>query len=116
MGNRDSGVSFAAIIRFVEASVKHVDSISVLWIGIYARVIPGTLAESTLFINLRPRPAAVIGTKHSTVFSFDYGPQAIRIGGRHRDTHDSDCALWQSLIASDLSPRIAAVRRFENAA
>src|SRR5215831_4296546 len=116
MRHADTGKGPAAIIRSIEAGVEHVTFFSIFWIGVDARVVPGPLPQIPLLIRLGPGAAAVVRAKDAAVLSLDNGPQAIRIRRRDGNTYYADRAPRQTGIASDLSPVIAAVSRFEDAA
>src|SRR2546428_2370425 len=100
----------------IEAGIQHIHFVGVFWISINSRVVPRALAQISLFVGLGPRAAAIVRSEYAAVFSFDDRPQPIGVRGRDRYPNNADRAARQSRITSYLSPRVAAVSRFEDAA
>src|SRR5437870_5457701 len=105
-----------AVIRSIEAGIQHIDFVGIFRISINTRVIPRALAQISLLVGLGPGAAAVIRSEHAAVVSLDNGPQPIGVRGRDGYPDNSDRPARQSWATSYLSPRVAAVSRFEDAA
>src|SRR5439155_2197319 len=67
-------------------------------------------------IGQLPRGAGIVRAEEAAVLVFDERVDAARIGARDRDADLADETFGQPGAPRDLSPRLAAVGRFEEAA
>src|SRR5207237_1373666 len=102
--------------RSIEAGVQNVNRVSAFRISVNPRVVPRPLSQIALLVRFRPGLTAVVRSEYAAVFGFDDGPQPIGVRRRDRDPDNSDRPARQSWATSYLSPRVAAVSRFEDAA
>src|SRR6266581_542481 len=109
MGRWDGRVSLASVIGAIEAGVEHVDGVGFLRGGKDVRVIPRTLAEVTLLVDLGPGLAAVIGSEDAALLGLDDGPDAVGINGRHCDPDAANDAFRETGVSRDFVPRVSAI-------
>ena len=112
----DGAESFSAVGRPEHAGVEDVDGVFGLGVGIHTRVVESALAHGAVFVDQLPVSAGVIGDVQAALVVFDHGVDTVGIaaGDGHADLADD--SRGQAGIARDLSPVIARVGGFEEAA
>src|SRR6185312_876641 len=114
--NADRLVRLSAVGRVIEADVGYVNAVLVLGVCEDARVVPCALPQAATVVELDPRGAGVIGTKHATGIGFDDCPQPSFLRWRRRDSDVADYPLGKARIARDLGPVLTRIRGLEDPA
>ena len=103
---RDGFKRHATIDRLHHGSRQDIDRHFILRVGKNVRVVPATIANTRIVIDMLPGLTCVIGTENAAIDRLDHRPYPIRIGSRDTDAGISH-QRWQALL--QLLPAVATV-------
>ena len=101
----------APVRRLPHVQVQHVAGVRVLRVGVYVGVVPRPLQQVAVVVDVLPRIAAVVRPVQPPLLGLDDRPDPPRLGGRGSDADPPLGAFRQSLVAGDVGPGVAPVRR-----
>ena len=106
----------AAIVGTIELDVQGIHGVAMLRVRENPREVKRALPNAPVGVHQRPGLAGVVGLKQPAVVGVHHGVDAFGIRARDADVDLTESAFRESEIARDFGPRVAAVRRFEEAA